>query len=617
MSKNTSTGKKAKQFSYTPTNELPPLGKIKTEWDLKGHYYKSENDPQIEKDAKKYERAIRAFVKRYKHSNFTSSAKKLLTALKDNEKIAEMPHGSKVISYFYYRTNKNAGDTVANRFSTLFAERFKKLANEALFFHLEIGKIPPAKQKEYLQDPSLTKYHYFLAEIFTEAKHHLTEAEERILTLRSGTSRSMWAEAVSKTVSKRQITFKGKQYALPEALESIDNLSWSEKSKLWSLILDEMVQIGEFAEHELSAIVTHAKVTDELRGYKKPYSATVAAYENDEKSVEALVDAITTKGFPLSRRFYKLKAKLHGKDHIPYVNKYDPIGSLEKPDAETCIDICRDSFYTLDNRYGEIFDMMLENGHIDFYPKAGKRGGAFMHGDVGLPTYVMLNHTDDFKSLQTMAHEVGHAIHGEISKAQPAIYEDFSITTAETASTLFEQFVSDTVFEKLEEKHKASYLHDKITRDIATVQRQTAFFNFELEMHNHIREHGLATKEELAHMLQQHLKVHLGPAVEVTERDGYTFVFVGHFRYGFYVYTYTYGHLVSNLMVQRYRQDKTYLHKINGFLSAGGKDTVENIFKEANINTRKVETFTESLKTHEQEIKTLEKLTKKQQSRWK
>ncbi len=612
MSKKTSTRSVSKKsFQYKPTSDLPTLGKIQTEWNLKSHYYKSENDPQIEKDASKYEKAVRAFVKKYKKVDFTSSANKLRIALEENEKIAEMPEALKILFYFDYRTTTNTNDTVAAKKLNLFSERFRKLSNEALFFPLIIGKISKELQKKYLKDDILLNYRYFLKSSFEEAKHHLTEPEEKILSLRSNTSRGMWADATEKVTSNRKVEFKGKSFSIPEALETLSLLSWNEKGILWNKILDEIVQISEYAEHELTAIVSHDKVSDELRSYKNPYSATVLSYENDEKSVEALVAAISDKGFKLSQKFYKIKARVHKKNKIPYVNKYDSIGKLPNPTFETSVQICRDTFYDIDAEYGKVFDRMLEEGHIDVYPKAGKRGGAFMRGTVNLPTYVMLNHTDDFKSLSTIAHEIGHAIHSELSKAQPAIYEDFSITTAETASTLFEQFVSEKIYKQLNDKQRIIFLHDKIAQDIATVQRQTAFFNFVLEMHKHIREHGLATKEELAVMLQKHLKSYLGPAVEVTERDGYQYVYVPHFRNGFYVYSYAYGHLVSNLLVQKYNNDHSYLEKINQFLHAGGSDTVENIFANIGINTKKVDTFLDSLKTQGKEIKELDKLTRK------
>lgn len=601
---------KTTSFPYKPKAELLPLKKVQVEWNLKTHYYTSERDPQIEKDAQIYEKAIRTFCKKYKNANFSELSVQLLNALKDHEKLCELSEGSKIIRYFSFRTTLNVNDTIANRKLSQYSERFRKLSNELLFFPLAIGKIPKATQQKCLADSSLSKYHYYLKSSFEEAKHHLTEPEEKILNLRSNTSSGMWADAVEKVTSNRTVKFQNKVYTLPEAWEQIDLLPWSQKDVLWNKILDELVQISEFAEHELTAIVLHKKVSDELRDYNRPYSATVLGYENNEKAVESLIEAISTKGFSLSKKFYKLKAKLHEKKSIPYVNKYDSIGTLPSPDFETSVQVCRDTFYKIDTAYGTIFDRMLENGHIDVYPKAGKRGGAFMSGTIGLPTYVMLNHKPNMKSLETMAHEIGHAIHAELSKTQPAIYEDFSTTTAETASTLFEQFVSDSILAQLSESEKIVFLHDKLTRDIATVQRQIAFFNFELEMHNHVREHGVATKEELAKFMQKHLKSYLGAAVEVTERDGYSYVYIPHIRYGFYVYTYAYGHLVSNLLVQKYRSNPTFLTNINQFLHAGGSDTVENIFAGIGINTKKVETFTESLKTQADEIALLEKLTK-------
>jgi len=609
MSKKVSS--KTKCLQYQASTELPPLSAIQTEWNLTDHYYTSESDSRIEQDANAYERLVQKFINKYKKSDFTSTAKDLHATLVDNELLTERPEAIRIIRYFGFRTTLNVNDKAANQKLSQYSERFRKLSNELLFFPLAIGKIDKKQQRSYLKDALLSKYHYFLRSSFEEAKHHLSEAEERILNLRSNTSSSMWADAVDKIISNRSVTFKGKKYSLPEAFEHINILNWTEKQQLWNKMLTEFIQISEVAEHELTAIVNHEKVSDELRGYKKPYSATIQSYENNEKAVEALVEAISTKGFVLSQKFYKLKAKLHGHESIPYVNKYDSIGDLPKPDFTTAVTVCRDTFYKLDPAFGSIFDRMLENGHLDVYPRAGKRGGAFMAATIGLPTYVMLNHKNDFKSLETLAHEMGHAIHAELSKCQPSIYQDFSTTTAETASTLFEQLAARTILDSLNEQDKIILLHDKITRDIATIQRQIAFFNFELEMHQHIREHGIATKEDLATMMQRHLKRYLGPAVEVTDRDGYSYVHIPHIRYGFYVYTYAYGHLISNLMIQRYTEDQKYLTKINQFLHAGGNDTVENIFSSIGINTRKVETFEESLKTQEREINELQKLTQK------
>lgn len=608
MSKKQKTGNT--KFHYTPHNELPKI-KIKTEWDLKKHYYTSEKDPQIEKDTKAAEQSYEVIAKKFKGKDFTSTAKKLFDALEYWENHREnITALQRVFRYFSFRKTLNAKDIIAEKKLGQLSERFKKLSNETLFFGLEIGKIPKDKQKKYLKDPVLKKYHYYLERSFIESRHQLTEPEEKILKLQARTSCGMWEDAVEKVRSNLTIIYKRKKYSLTEALNHLDNLAWHEKDVLWNLILDEMQKIGEFSEHELTAIVTHDKTLDDLRGYQKPYSETAIGYENEEKSLEALVEAVSTKGFALSKRFYKLKAKLHNVDVIPYVNKYEPLGADIDVSFEDAVTICRDVFYDLKTEYGEVFDSMLKNGQIDVYPKKGKGGGAFMANSTGLQTYVMLNHAPKMTHLDTLAHEMGHAIHAEMSKKQGSLYDGFSTVTAETASTLFEQLVQQRILEHLTPEQQVVYLDKKVASDIATVQRQVAFFNFELEMHNTIRAEGAITNEELAKLMQKHLKSYLGPAANITEKDGYSYVYVPHIRYGFYVYTYAYGQLISGLMATKYAENKKYIDKIDSFLHTGSSDTVENIFKSIGINARKRETFMKGLELQTSDIKLLEKLTK-------
>jgi oligoendopeptidase F len=202
---------------------------------------------------------------------------------------------------------------------------------------------------------------------------------------------------------------------------------------------------------------------------------------------------------------------------------------------------------------------------------------------------------------------MGHAIHAQQSKTQPPLYQGHSIITAETASTLFENLLFDAVYSQASEKDKIALLHDRLSRDISTIQRQIAFFNFELEMHTAIRTKGGLSHKELRIMFQKHLQSYLGDAVEVTELDGSSYVYISHFRYGFYVYSYAFGILMSTRMAQKYMQNKNYITEIDTFLSAGKSDTVENIFASIGISTNKKDTFIDALKTQESQVKQFER----------
>jgi oligoendopeptidase F len=606
------TSKKPKQptFKYTPSVLLPDIT-IQTEWDLKKHYYSSETDPQIEIDIKAIESTYSAFAKKFAGKDFTSTVDKLAAALKAQDALMAIP-ASKPILYYWYRQTLDASDQKAEQQINLISERLTKTGNQTIFFGLAIAKIPKATQKLYLKDPKLEPYRYLLSQIFETAKHNLTEAEEKIMSLKSTPARSLWVNGTDKILNKRSITYKKQVMPLNEAIEKVSAIDPVERPKLWAVVREELKSLSEIAENEMNAIVIDKKINDELRGYTKPYQATVQSYENDLTAVEALVESISTKGFALSRKFYELKAKAHGVASLPYASKYDPMGEEIHIPFSDAADICRDVFYGVKNEYGEFFDEMLKGGNIDVYPRKNRSGGAFMSSDTNIPIFVFLNQVDTFKSLETLAHEMGHALHSHRSKAaQPARYQDYSTTTAETASTLFENLVFDSVYRQSDDATRFTLMHDRLTRDISTIQRQIAFFNFEREMHMLIRTQGAASKEELAALLVKQLKAHLGKGVDVADDDGYSFVYIGHFRAMFYVYSYAYGLLMSSLMSQNYIADNSYAAQIDKFLTSGGNNTVENIFKSIGIDAHKLSTFETSLASLEKNVNEFGRLLKK------
>lgn len=603
------------KLNYQNAESLPELAPYKIQWDLSSLYYKDENDIQIEDDVKVTIAIYKRFAKRWRNTNFTTDAKVLLLALKDYEQISSNPALSRPGRYFSLRSALDANDTVADKALATIRKRLRPAGDLILFFTLELGKIPKSTQEDLLKDSSLKHFSYFLKQIFIGAKHDLTEAEEKIIRLKGPQSSGLWQQMTEKLISTSEITWKGKALPLPTALETIETIKSNDKPLLWEKIVDKMDSFGIVAEHEFNAIITDVRTEDDLRKYKKPYSATALGYQHDEKSIEALVKAVSTDGFALSRKFYVLKAKYHGVKQIHYAQKYDTIGEAPAIEFPEALNICRDVFYQVNPLYGQIFDSMLTRGQLDVFPKKGKQGGAFMSNETGHPINVLLNHSSTMKALETLAHEMGHAVHAARSATQSPLYDGHSIATAETASTLFENLVFNAIVSQADEATKTVLLHNKITGDIATMQRQIAFFNCELEIHNTIHQEGAMTHEELKSCMRRHLTSYLGAAVNITPKDGASYVYIPHLRYGFYVYTYTFGNLMSTIMANHYKDNNAYREKIDTFLTAGETDTVVNIFKKIGLNTTSPNTFTEALKNHAQDISTFEKLISKNKAK--
>src|SRR5690606_31789450 len=81
---------------------------------------------------------------------------------------------------------------------------------------------------------------------------------------------------------------------------------------------------------------------------------------------------------------------------------------------------------------------------IDYYPNTGKRSGAYSTGGAyDVHPYILMNWTDDYLSVSTLGHELGHTMHSYYSnKTQPYPTSGYSIFVAEIASTMNDNFFS-------------------------------------------------------------------------------------------------------------------------------------------------------------------------------
>ena len=581
----------------------------KIEWDF-SDVYKSPNDPKLEQDVVDIEKAYASFAKKYgKNDSYISDEKKLAQSIEDYTKLSlihEKPQG-----YLYNMQSIETQNKLVSEKIAQLEPRITKAVNQVLFFAIKLGKTSKDIQKKFLSSEILKKYRYFLKLIFKNAEYDLTEAEEKILNLKNRTGYELWVEGSSKLRSNLTVAFEGKEIPLSEAFSKIRSLPTKKRRELHNLAVGKLKENSYFAEWELNAIFTDKKINDELRGFKKPYSSTVLRYQNDEKSVENLVKTITS-NFSISQSFYKLKAKLLNLPSLEYADRAVGIGeSSKKVSIDDAIEIVDTALNKADISFSEIFRTMLRKGRIDMFPKKGKVGGAYCSGGINRNTLVLLNHTPDIDSVMTMAHEMGHAIHTEYAKKNIPLYQDYTISAAEVASTFFENIIFEDIFEKLSDSEKIVALHDRLQDYVSTVFRQIGCFNFELDLHTELRAKGSLSAAEIAAIHNKNMSAYLGKAVVVKENDGYMFVDWSHIRSFFYVYSYAYGILISRAMYEKYKEDKTYIEKVKQFMIFGGSMSPDDIFKSIGIDTTKSEFFEQGLQSIKKDIERLEKLTKK------
>lgn len=581
---------------------------LKTDWNLK-LLYQSADDPQLELDLKEYQKKRHLFAEKYQNrTDYLSDPDQLFTALTEYEQLINDLNGGRPLIYFHYLTSIKSNEPKFQAQLNKITNQLTKAQNELTFFSIQLGKIDQAKQDLFLKDKSLKKYHYLLKRRFELAKFDLSEDQEKILNLAQQTSYQMWVMGVEKVVNKLTVKFDNKQLPISEVSNIIPKLPTKRRRQLHADMLNELIQVEDFAEAEINAVITHKANEDELRGFTQPYQETVLSNENNFETIQVLTETVT-KNFDLSHRFYQLKTKLLNQKKLTYADRSAEIKTLNREYSfQQAYNLVLKTLHQLDPEFSEILKKMTQNGQIDVFPKKNKRGGAFCSSSTNNPTFLLLNHTNDFNSVTTLAHEVGHAIHSELSKKQPVIYQNYSTSTAETASTFFEQLVFEELIKDFSAEEKVIALHNHLQEDINTIFRQIAVFNFELELHKKIKKEGYLDSQQIKSLLNQHMLAYLSNKFNLTEQDGLFYIVWSHLRYFFYTYTYAYGQLISKNLMSKIKENPDEVQTIKKFLSAGGSDKPVNIFSEMKIDITQPDFFNKGLASIEKDLDELEKL---------
>src|SRR5438309_398887 len=104
-----------------------------------------------------------------------------------------------------------------------------------------------------------------------------------------------------------------------------------------------------------------------------------------------------------------------------------------------------DAYRAFSPRLAELAGRVLEERHVDVAVRPGKLGGAYCYSVIpGLTPYVLLNFKGDVRDVATLAHELGHAVHGMLAADHSIFTFHAMLPLAETASVFGERLLSDT-----------------------------------------------------------------------------------------------------------------------------------------------------------------------------
>jgi oligoendopeptidase F len=200
-----------------------------------------------------------------------------------------------------------------------------------------------------------------------------------------------------------------------------------------------------------------------------------------------------------------------------------------------------------------------------------KRSGAFNSSQVlpgGKPvSYTLLNYLGSNNDVMTLAHELGHGVHGILAgEAQGPLMFHAPIAYCETASVFGEMttftFLKDRLTRSGDTNSLLALIMAKIDTTLNTVVRQIGFSNFERRLHGMDDSYTTWTGpkkrsvEELNALWLKTVQELYGDEGEIFtyENFDHLWAYIPHFHSPFYVYGYAFGELLTqSLFAQRRR----------------------------------------------------------------
>jgi len=211
----------------------------------------------------------------------------------------------------------------------------------------------------------------------------------------------------------------------------------------------------------------------------------------------------------------------------------------------------------------------------------------------------------------TVAHELGHGLHGCLSRKQSFLNYDTPLTTAETASVFGEMLVFDfLVARQSDPQVQIALLAGKIEDIFATVFRQNVLTRFEQAAFSKRREKRL-TSQAIGDLWMEANRNYYGDAVEMGEPYRWGWSYIPHFVHTrFYCYSYVFGELLVLSLYRMYReQGRSFVPKYLALLEAGGSDSPEALLRPLGVDFHDPEFWQKGFDEIRSLVKRIEELT--------
>ena len=584
-------------------------------WDL-SDLFSSYDDPRIDATLKECRAQAEAFSERYRgriEDADSLTAETVFQALQALEAIQESLNRVGTYAGLLY-----ASDTSRPEYQDLeqrVEQRSTEIKNLLLFFELEWLRLDDPTANRLTEDPVLANHRHYLESLRRFRPHTLSESEEKIINEKDNSGRNAFGRLFSELTSSLTFSLdwdgEKQELNLSQILSLLHQPERALRQRALETLYGGLSRHGHTLTFIYDTLIQDHLTMDRLRHYPNPMIQRHLINEIDGVAVSKMMD-VTEANYGLAHNYFRLKAKLLQLPRLALHDQYAPVDEEVRPfPFDQARQVILNAFETFTPAFRHIASEFFAKRWIDAEIRKGKRGGAFCASpSPQLHPFVLCNYDDNLRDVMTVAHELGHGLHGCLSRKQNLFNYDTPLTTAETASVFAEMLVFDHLLaQQSDPQVQIALLAGKIEDIFATVFRQNVLTRFEQMVFNARKEKRL-TADLVGTLWLEANGQYYGEAIEMPDGYRWGWSYIPHFIHSrFYCYSYVFGQLLVLALYRLYKDEgDEFVAKYLALLQAGGSQSPEALLKPLGVDIHDAAFWQKGFQEIEALVKRLEGL---------
>lgn len=442
-------------------------------------------------------------------------------------------------------------------------------------------------------DSLLARHAYQVVRAKIEASHVMApELEELAATLQS-TGGNAWIRSRDETDASLTTTIERNGEEVTVSLTELDSDLSSPDRETRRKAAEAANRAREAAAPHfaaaLNAIKGEALTLSTRRKWDSPLEWSLHDSAIDRDILDAMFAAAESVHSEL-HQYLQTKAKLLGLYRLAYYDLTAPLSASPKELAwEDCVGITRVVLEQFSSRLQRVVATAFEGRWIDAEPREGKVGGGYCAAMRPHGSRILLNFVPAFPTVQTLAHELGHAHHNDCLAERSVLQSDTPMTLAETASMFCQRLVEEAVLNDSGADEQLTGLDQILQEDAGLLLDLHARFHFEREIFERRKGRTLSV-DELTELMREKQTAAYVPGLSEDELHEWQWVEKPHYYdtdFQFYNYPYQFGLLFALGLLRIYReQPDGFADRYETLLSRTGMATARDLALEFGIDIR-------------------------------